>query len=385
MSRATEIPVTPSVLRWAFDESGCSVEDVARAVGVDPPVLDLWASGEGRPTLSQARKLASKLHRPFAALLLPAPPENRRLSVEFRHPLSGRRELNANERRYLRRAARLQEILSWLANGLQVDKPRTPFASPNDDPISVAASARDVLGIGLSEQKQWENPSAAFDGWRKALENVGHLVFLFSLGKESSQGFSLWDKLAPVVAVNTACNESAPILEMFHEMGHLITRTSSACLEPTRTSSRTDPVERWCERFAAAVLMPARDVESTLRQYGWQPGTQTVSLSLAKRLAALYKVSLRAAVIRIIEVRAASWALYDEIPPISDSKPPGGGGTGRSRTQIREDQLGNRVSSLLVAAVDRELLDRSQAVELLDIPEVTFDALADPGAGRPGE
>src|SRR6202167_1948820 len=148
MSRATEIPVTPSVLRWAFDESGCSMEDVARAVGVDPPVLDLWSSGEGRPTLSQARKLASKLHRPFAALLLPAPPENRRLSVEFRHPLSGRRELNANERRYLRKAARLQEILSWLAKGLQVEKSRTPFASPDDDPISVAASARDVLGIG---------------------------------------------------------------------------------------------------------------------------------------------------------------------------------------------------------------------------------------------
>ena len=361
------------------------MEDVARAVGVDPPVLDLWSSGEGRPTLSQARKLASKLHRPFAALLLPAPPENRRLSVEFRHPLSGRRELNANERRYLRKAARLQEILSSLAKGLQLDKPRTPFASPSDDPISVAASARDVLGIGLSEQKQWENPSAAFDGWRRALENAGHLVFLFSLGKDSSQGFSLWDDFAPVAAVNTAWNESARIFTMFHEMGHLITRTSSACLEPTRTSSRTDPVERWCERFAAAVLMPARDVESTLRQYGWQPGTQTVSLSLAKRLAALYKVSLRAAVIRIIEVRAANWALYDEIPPISDSKPPGGGGTGRSRTQIREDQLGNRVSSLLVAAVDRELLDRSQAVELLDIPEVTFDALADLGAGRPGE
>jgi Zn-dependent peptidase ImmA (M78 family) len=383
MSRATEIPVTPSVLRWAIDESGCSREDVARAIGVDLPVLDLWASGEGRPTLSHARKLASKLHRPFAALLLPAPPENRRLSVQFRHPISGRRELNANERRYLRRAARLQEILSWLAKGLQVETPRTPFASPNDDPVSAATVARDVLGIRPSEQKGWENASAAFDEWRKALESVGHLVFLFSLGKDSSQGFSLWDDFAPVVAVNTTWNESARIFTMFHEMGHLITRTSSACLETTRTSSRTDPVERWCERFAAALLMPARDVEDTLRQHGWQPGSQSVSLTFAKRVAALYKVSLRAAVIRMIDLRAASWALYDEIPPISDSKPPGGGGTGRSRTQIREDQLGGRVSSMLVAAVDRELLDRSQAVELLDIPEATFDALAGPDASRP--
>jgi Zn-dependent peptidase ImmA (M78 family) len=385
MGRATEIPITPSVLRWALDESGYSREDIAHAIGVNAPLLESWVSGQHRPRLGHARKLAEKLHRPFAALLLPAPPEKRPLSVEFRHPIGERKELNANERRYLRRAARLQQILAWLAGGLQIEKPRTPLASANDDPVSIAAVARGVLGVPPGEQKEWKDPSEAFDEWRRALEGIGNLVFLFSLGKDSSQGFSLWDDSAPVIAVNTAWNESARIFTMFHELGHLITRTSSACLEPTRTSSRTDPVERWCERFAAALLMPARDVESTLRQFGWRPGGETASLALTKRLANLYKVSLRAAAIRVIELGAANWALYDEIPPVSDSKPPGGGGTGRSRVQIREDQLGNRVSSLLVAAVDRDLLDRSQAVELLDIPEATFDALPELGSSRPGE
>ncbi|MFZ0800114.1 MAG: ImmA/IrrE family metallo-endopeptidase [Terriglobales bacterium] len=220
----------------------------------------------------------------------------------------------------------------------------------------------------------------AFDEWRTALERTGQLVFLFSLGKDSCRGFSLWDDFAPVVAVNTAWNESARIFTLFHELGHLITRTSSACLESIRTTPRTDPVERWCERFAAGVLMPTKDVEAALHQYGSRG--QTASLAIAKSLANLYKVSLRAAVIRLIGLNAATWALYDEIPPISDKKPPGGGGQGRSRTQIREDQFGDRVTSILVTAVEKDLLTRSQAVEFLDIPDTTFDDLAEAGRRR---
>jgi Zn-dependent peptidase ImmA (M78 family) len=376
MGRATEVPITPSVLRWAVTESGYTNEDIAQAVGVGLPDLDRWASGEVKPTLTQVRKLAAKLHRPFAAFLLPVPPEGRPLPVEFRHPVGERRELNPNERRYLRRAARFQEVLSWLARELEIERPKTLSASVNDDALSVAKATRDLLGVTATAQEEWASPSAAFDEWRAAVESTGHLVFLFSLGKDSCRGFSLWDNFAPVVAVNTAWNESARIITMFHEIGHLITRTSSACSESFRTAANTDPVERWCERFAAGVLMPAKAVETTLSQNGWKPGQQITTLNIAKRVANVYKVSLRAAVIRLIEMDAAGWVLYDEIPPMSDQKPPGGGGGGRSRTEIREDQYGDRVTSLLVTAVDREVVSRSQAVDFLDIPDATFDELA---------
>ncbi len=380
MGRAIEVPVTPSVIRWAINESGYSVDEIARSLGVDSTLLNDWGSGESKPTLTQARKLAAKLHRPFAALLLPAAPVNRPLPVEFRHSASQRRALNPSERRYLRRAARYQDVLGWLVKELALEMPQTLHASVNDDPVKVAAQARRALGVSTQSQKKWPTPSTAFDEWRTSLEDTGHLVFLFSLGADSSQGFSLWNDFAPIVAVNSAWNESARIFTLLHEFGHLVTRTSSACLEPRSTSSRTDPIERWCERFAAAVLMPIGDVEETLRQKGWRSGTKITNLPIAKSIATLYKVSLRAAVIRIIELGAADWTLYDQIPPISDSKPKGGGGTGRNRTEIREDQLGNRVSSLLVAAVEHDLLSRSQAVDFLDIPEAAFDSLADVGS-----
>ena len=136
--------------------------------------------------------------------------------------------MNPDERRYLRRAARFQEILSWLAKELELDQPRTPSATVNDDPVEVAGAARGLFEISATDRKRWATPAVAFDEWRAALEATGHLVFLFSIGKDSCRGFSLWDESSPVIAVNTSWNELARIFTLFHELGHLITRTSSA-------------------------------------------------------------------------------------------------------------------------------------------------------------
>lgn len=75
------------------------------------------------------------------------------MSVEFRHPIGDQRELNPDERRCLRRAARFQEILSWLAGELGSDKPRTPSATVKDDPVEVASATRGFFGISTTEQK----------------------------------------------------------------------------------------------------------------------------------------------------------------------------------------------------------------------------------------
>jgi len=67
MTRATEVPVAPSVLEWAIDQSGFKPDDLARSIGVDTALLEAWLSGDKKPTLTEARQLAHKLHRPFSA------------------------------------------------------------------------------------------------------------------------------------------------------------------------------------------------------------------------------------------------------------------------------------------------------------------------------
>jgi Zn-dependent peptidase ImmA (M78 family) len=374
MARGTEVPITPEVLEWAIDESGYTDESLAVALDVSVEIVRNWTAGISRPNLTQFRKLATKLHRQRATFLLPRPPEGRQVEVQFRD-ISGRnaRELSPQERRYLRRAERMQRVLGWLASELQILPRRFPAHDLSDDPEQAAKKWRDHLGIPTDDQLRWKSASAAFDRWRSALEEVGIEIFLFPLGSGSCRGFSLWHDEAPVIAVNTAWSEEARIFTLFHELGHLATRSDSACAEwGGRQTRPRDPVERWCERFAAALLLPRHEVLRAI------PSGATASIPLASTIARRFRVSLRAATIRLIELGLADWDLYEEIPPASDAKPEnGGGGSGRNRLQIREDEFGSRGTDLFIEGVRKELLTRTQAIDFLDIPESAFDTLVD--------
>ena len=374
MPRGTEVPVTPEVLSWAVDESGYTDAQIADHIGVSADDLTSWKRGDTRPTLTRMRKLATKLHRQLATFLLPAPPKSAPLQVQFRsigpQPARG---LSPTERRFLRRARRHQEIIGWLSQELNEPTPNLPRHLASDAPDAAAAVMRDRLNIGFSQQAKWTSPSQAFDHWREAVGGIGVTVFVYSLGRDSCNGFSLWHERAPVVAVSSAWREEARIFTLFHELGHLLLRGSSACLERVGRL-RNDPIERWCERFAAAVLLPGAAIDQILQRIGSTGRVQ--ELSVARTVARKARVSLRAATLRLIEVGVAGWDLYDEIPPVADNKPEGGGGGGRNRLAIKEDEFGSRATRVFVDAVRKDVLSRSQAVEYLDIPDAAFDDLA---------
>lgn len=377
MPRATEVPITPEVLRWAIDESGYSDEQIAEALGVGTDDVRLWTTGDARPGLTQFKRLATKLHRQRALFLLPKPPQHSPLQVQFRS-LSGEspRPLNPKERQYLRRARRQQEMLGWLSDELH-DVPHLPRFAVSDDAEKSGVEIRALLKVDVETQLRWPSASQAFDHWRTAVERLGANVFLYALGKESCNGFSLWHELAPLIAVSSAWREEARIFTLFHELGHLITRSNSACIERRVTGRPKDPVERWCELFAASVLLPRAAVERFL---GADAKSRVTDLGVASALATRGRVSLRAATIRLIELGLADWELYDQIPALADKKPEGGGGGGgRNRLMIREDEFGARGTRLFVEGVQKEVISRSQAVSYLDIPDGAFDQLTASG------
>ena len=227
-----EVPITPGVLSWAVEESGYTDEQLAAHIGVSLDDLASWKRGDTRPTLTPLKKLATRLHRQFATFLLPAPPKRGALRVQFRSIGSQpSRELSPIERRYLRRAGRQQEIIGWLSQELNEPAPHLPRHSPSDSPTKAGAVMRDRLNIEFSQQASWTSPSRAFDHWREAVGGIGVTVFVYSLGRDSCNGFSLWHARAPVIVVSSAWREEARIFTLFHELGHLLLRGSSACLE----------------------------------------------------------------------------------------------------------------------------------------------------------
>lgn len=121
--QARLVPATPSVIAWAIRESGYSLRALATLLEIPEQVIDAWTKGT-RPEFAQLQAVAAVIQRPFSAFLLPHPPASRGTAVKFRSSLTAdRRELNPEERRRIREAVRLQQLIAWLTRELGVSAP----------------------------------------------------------------------------------------------------------------------------------------------------------------------------------------------------------------------------------------------------------------------
>lgn len=377
--QAKLVPATPSVIEWAIRESGYSLHALATLLKIPEQVIDSWTKGS-RPEVAQLQAFAAKVQRPFSAFLLPHPPASSGPEVKFRSAITtGRRELNPEERRRIREAVRLQQVVSWLTRELSVGVPDVPLYSTKDEPEDVAGAIRARLNVSVETQLGWASAGEALRSWREAVEGLGVVVLMLPMGEESCRGFSVWDDAAPLIAINTAWLPEARVFTLFHELAHLATRTNSVCVEDAPKSAvGGDRVERWCERVAAAIAVPSEGLSRVLSELSKKLSGQTADLSTAGRIASRFHVSRRAAALRLIECKKASWGLYKSIPPQADQQRSGGGGPGRTRAQIRRQRYGKRTMALFREALRQDVLGAADVVDYLDVSPDAVE-ISDPG------
>jgi Zn-dependent peptidase ImmA (M78 family)/transcriptional regulator with XRE-family HTH domain len=377
MAKTTEVPVTPAVLEWAMKESGYKPGEVATKVGVDAKTLQAWLAGERMPGMTEFRKLATLLKRTPSTLLLPAPPLRPAPVVAFRRSGDADRQaLTPTELRFLREAKRIQRLVGWLKEQLNEDTSPLPTLTTSTSP-EAAATAVAHLFPHPGDDDGVNTPSQAYRWWRTLLERNGILVFGFPLGKTSVQGFSIPPESPPVIAVNTWWRSQARSFTAFHELGHLLTGTASACLSAgAHFSQPSDSVERWSDRFSASVLLPRTRVEYFLRHtLRRSTNTEIRTLEVPARIAARFRVSLRAATLRLIEMGLADWPLYEQISRGSEAKPKGGGGGGLERGELREVQYGTRTLDVFLRGLSKDLLGRTDVLDALNISDSDLSKL----------
>ena len=351
-------PVTPDVLRWAIDEDGRSFPDLAEALNVDVDTMDGWARGDTTPTRGQVSRLASVLHRPRALFFLPRPPTSATLPANFRHPPGDDRPVSVAARRDVRRARRVQHAVSWARR----DEPPIPMPSGSLDqkPEVAAVVAREWLGVTDADQRAWQDDRVALRAWRRAMEDSGILVFVLQIGSDDVRGFSAWDDSAPLIIANSSrVSPAARSFTLVHELGHLYTRQDAACIEIDTVGPRpSSQIERWCEQFGAAVLMPKNVFANFMAHQGDPPfGLEDV------RAAALhFRVSHRAAALRMIDLQLARVELYGQVTRAFQPKGTEVAASGefysspRFITRSREYGIGT-IQTVLDALPPRDALD----------------------------
>lgn len=258
--KADELPVNPEVITWARKRVGLSLEDASRTF----KKIAAWESGEALPTYPQLEQMADKFKCPVAVFFFPTPPELPDVEKSFRtlrpEDFAG---IPRTIRAFLRRGQAMQINLSELNDGVN-PAPRlitrelqlTPGMSLDE----VASSIRNYLGVSIDQQAGWKSPEQALDEWREVFAQVGIYVFKDAFRTKGYFGFCIYEDTFPIIYVNNTSTKTRQIFTLFHELGHLLFKTSGVDIFDDEyihyLPENEQKIEIICNGLAAKVLVP---------------------------------------------------------------------------------------------------------------------------------
>ena len=265
MPPRVEAMIESQMLKWARRTTGLSIEDAARKARIRPELLSAWELGNGRPTISQLRKLGAVYKRPIAVFYLPEPPTEFQALRDFRRLPDGPALFESPELRFdIRQIQGRREFAIELYEQLEGLPPRFDLSTTiAEDPDDVASQIRGFLGVTRNDQTNWAPGYESLNRWRSALEQASVLVFQMT-GVEVNEvrGFSISSDHFPVVVVNIKDSVNGRIFTMLHELTHLALQQGGLCdLSEGRLGSDAE-VEVFCNRVAGAALVPANELLS---------------------------------------------------------------------------------------------------------------------------
>jgi len=313
MSKAATIEVSSSLLRWARESAGLSIDKAAKRTGIKPDRLAAWETRNARPTPRQIERLAEAYKRPVAVFFLPQPPTEAPLPLDFRVLPSGRRStLSEATLLALRRARRLKQVYAELKHHLgERAVPALAHVRLSHHPEQASRAVREMLAVSM-EVLAGRTPHEVLNVWRGAVERLDVLVFQFGMPLAEIRGFSLAEGV-PAIVLNTKDSPHARIFTVVHELAHLLLRRPGLCNPDETVEPRADgDVEAFCNAVAGACLVPldallARGPVAALRR-----GRARLDDALADGVAA-FGVSRRVILRRLLKARVVSEREYRRI------------------------------------------------------------------------
>ena len=267
---ADYIQIKTSIIRWACNRIGSLYSELSASK--DFKRLSNEKDGAVSLTLKQAEKLAKVLRYPFVFLLLDSPVTDiDKLPIADFRSIEGKEvKPNINLKEQIEYCQNQQDWFSDYVNTCDLDvfKYNGKF-SLHDDPQEVGLKLKEFLKITYKLSK---NANDYLKRLKIILENNGILVSSSKVLKNTQnrlslsdfRGFALYDDNDPLIFINGNDSASAQIFTLCHELGHIVLGQSGVS---DVVKNNTKKIEKWCNEFAANILMPKNDVIDTFDQY----------------------------------------------------------------------------------------------------------------------
>lgn len=364
----TAVPINPKTLIWARSLRSLSLEEAAERLNLDPQVLEQLETGELQPSLSQFEEIASKYRLPQATLFSSKPPETPILPNDYRTIGSGSPKHSFDFSVSFSAVENLRRVLEIIS---EEDTEAVGYDlkayDRRLDPELVASSERSRLGIGPNIPLDWAS-SEAFNRWRAIIEAQGIPVVMQKFPLEDCRGFTINNEGSrPIIVINKSEEfRSARIFTLLHEYCHLLIG------KPGLSDLKNDnAVESYCNKFAAAFLMPRDTLRLLIKQ--WPNAPVDWPDNKIAHWASRLKVSRIALAIRLEDLGVAPRGFARKFDWHSGFTPRSGSSSGGDSIANTLSELGSAFTSSVYEAYQRGAISKANAEEFLGIRGQHFE------------
>lgn len=286
-----------------------SIEDVASKFKKTPEQIVAWETNQATPTVKQTRKLAKIYQRSFMEFFLKQPPKLSQIKAipDFRlhkdiFNASRNREVELIIEWAIAHRHSALDLFSELGEK-PIHIPKNLFFSLKTSTEEAAEAARRIVNFQESEQFSLKKAEAYKLPMliRKKLESVGILTLKESkLKSYGIRGFCIAEFPLPVIVIGNEA-PTAQAFTIVHEFAHISLKAGGVSGPRNREYNQV-PEERWCDRFAAAFLMPKNILVKAYKTVPKKP-MGVISDEDLENLASMFNVSPQAMLIRLVHLK----------------------------------------------------------------------------------
>lgn len=371
--------INPDMLVWARQTQGLSLSLVEQKSGLKK--VQLWESGEDRPTMNQVRELARLYRRPSALFFMKNPPAPYIPPTDFRSVKGiGAGELNPETLTELRVCEGRRNGALGLAEVLGEDAVfNLPNLLPGSDVEKAAEQIRSLLGARDQELKGKKDDKSVLEYWIHLLEEANVLVFrsITLNGWNSSfkelRGSSAYYNEYPWMLLNSQEHPRGQLFTLGHELAHLLLHAGGVCSLEEDDHSEHGTIERFCNGFSAALLMPAGQVRDAISRGNLAfSSKKDIDVSINK-IQEVFHTSCEAIARRLVTLRILDWNAYkkireEQIVALADERlrhKEEGGGDGKYYFKRVLAWNGVKYTGLVMEAFHRDKISLGTASEYL--------------------
>lgn len=255
--------INKETLSFICASRGVSADFLARKLKLPTDQVGRWLDANDRslPTFNQAKEIAHHLHVPFAGLYMNKEDVPTKYIPHFKNMRTLHNRLSFDDSAINIAISDALIALDFLLNeNDNLGISQQPYAEIptiySDSPILWAEEIRKYLGASLEEQFNFSSTRKFYLYLRNKVENRGIFIYCFyGVPVEDIRGFALYDKIHPIIGLNTDDRYPAKTFSIIHELVHLIKRESSLCNDIYSSFTAFDE-EVFCNAVAGELLVP---------------------------------------------------------------------------------------------------------------------------------